>query len=192
VLQNLLKLTPNSKQRGGLHPALFHMAKQQDVALSSSSGETLKRKKSLLFVHFSGPKSMVSSDSLFKDDNEHGHLVDGFSIPLKIKPLSSKGSYFSETANGYFRHAYMILKNQELYLFSNNDAKGHEKMFVLSPGVFIKMGSQISKQSHPGLAFLKISRLFPIELVLGGRAAGPKGQKTERGRVTMYFETREV
>ena len=45
--------------------------------------------------------------------------MDGLQIPLKTKMIIVKGPYFQKTHQGFFKTGYLILKNQELYLYND-------------------------------------------------------------------------
>jgi len=65
-------------------------------------------------------------------------FVDGFQHPQKFGITKVSGSFFERTALGSYRKDYMVLINQELYIYRDKEHRDHKKMIVLTPGVFVK------------------------------------------------------
>jgi hypothetical protein len=125
-----------------------------------------------------------------------GKVLDGLQIPLKAKMVKVKGTYLEKTAQGYYKSSYLILKNSELYFYSDEKLKDLSLMLVLTPGVFVikKKEIYIPYDSVNQRVFHKISKLYPIEIQIGG-SIGNNGlmpsyfhQGNFDGVITLYFE----
>jgi hypothetical protein len=66
----------------------------------------------------------MSQQSIKLDKKEYlkeevSRVLDGLYIPLKAKMIKLKGTYLEKTAQGYYKTSYLILKNSELYFYSD-------------------------------------------------------------------------
>lgn len=84
--------------------------------------------------------------------------------------IKLKGSYLQKTALGYYKTSFMILKNAELYLYDDQYNMELEQMLILSPGVFVNKIKEINISSNSIRANPnhKISKVYPVELYMGG------------------------
>ena len=92
----------------------------------------------------------------------------------------------------------MVLTNQELYMYSNKEAKVHHSFIVLTPGVFVKkLAPLILPHEGEDKNFRdckKDKKMFPIEIYVGGMI-GNIGIDTEHNTTgkqnvvfTLFFE----
>ena len=91
----------------------------------------------------------------------------------------------------------MVLTNQELYLYSKKDSTKHQKLIILSPGVFVRsLPPQTVERSSNKDA--KNPKIYPIELSIGGNIANIGiepvilSQGNQNGIITLFFEDQEV
>ena len=90
----------------------------------------------------------------------------------------------------------MILKNSELYLYSDGKNMILEQMLVLTPGVFIsKKGEQ---RIEGGSIHAKIHKIYPVEIWVGGQISNNGINKSQfhkgnfSGLITIYFEKQDI
>lgn len=98
-------------------------------------------------------------------------------------------------AHGYFKESYMVLTNQELYLYLDKDQPSYTHMVVLTPGVFVKSLSYIAVNPDQGSSQGKV---YPIELYVGGQLGNIGNEQVKLckgnslGIITLYFDTQDA
>ena len=101
-----------------------------------------------------------------------------------------------KTSTGYFKTNYMVLTNQELYLYSDKDSIAFNKLIIMSPGVFVKGLNALNVESASTGDELR--KLYPIELYVGGQIVNigvanevnlSRGSNT--GTITLFLETQD-
>ena len=131
-------------------------------------------------------------------------VLDGFLIPVNMeerKRMNFQGEFLMKTKIGSFREFYMVLHNNELYVYTDKENRNHSSHYVLSGG-FVKIhrvhilnnlclgdpkvknilyekdiGSRVANDRAQD-----IKKMFPIELSLGGK----------NGTLNFFFETMEI
>lgn len=93
-----------------------------------------------------------------------------------------QGQFLELTVFGYFRKGFMVLHNEELYLYEFKDAPSHKKLIVLTPGVVVKSQQAVPENLKKNSKFKGIigsneaagdgspRRIFPIDIIVGGAA----------------------
>jgi hypothetical protein len=136
--------------------------------LNTRQTQSLKAKAELR-KHNSGTNDSGKSNEHLQDviSSKPTTVVvkDGFNIPVKQKLISISGSYLLLTSGGYYKDAWMSLKNQELYFYTDRMSQVHNMMITLTPGVFIKMHKEIVDN----MKTQKFQKVFPIEINIGGQ-----------------------
>lgn len=87
--------------------------------------------------------------------------------------IKFEGSFLQKTQLGFYRQSVIILSNQELYIYDDRyeiSSKPHTMLLVLTPGVFVQsLPSRLREVSQDKMnASEKISKVYPIELYVGG------------------------
>ena len=96
-----------------------------------------------------------------------------------------KGSFFQKTHQGFFKDGFLVLKNQELYLYNDQNCSFLNQTLILSPNVFVEKG----KEEIIGPK----NKYYPIELYLGGQITNNGKEKSTfhegnyEGVFTLYF-----
>ena len=48
-------------------------------------------------------------------------ILDGFQVPIKNTHIKLSGCFFEKRPHGHYRKKFMVLTNQEIYIYENKD-----------------------------------------------------------------------
>lgn len=133
----------------------------------------LNKKHSLSDSKLETAQHFKASYELFKNIHSQNLKVlvrDGFNIPVRDSTLQKQGPCLVKTPQGFFKQQYLILKNQELYIYSNSESRVENDMIVLQPNLFIQTlhEKRVDNQYHQNDEKLIIKKVFPIKIFTGG------------------------
>ena len=87
--------------------------------------------------------------------------------------LFYEGYFLIKLITGYYKRQYLVLKNQELYIYSSKLKKKEEEMFVLTSSSYIKVMAEKKVSLVPGGSSKddELTSVFPIAVFHGGEIA---------------------
>lgn len=98
-------------------------------------------------------------------------LTDGFQIPIKFCNTRIGQTFLRKTPKGFYKSTYMILSNQELYIYNSKKNQDYKDLLIMTPGVFIKALPAISlspQDIQQKIYEYEHQKVYPIEIHLGG------------------------
>lgn len=134
-----------------------------------------------------------SAEDLIRNISENDlKVLDGFQVPLSLDyRLRTSKTHLQKTNHGFFKRRYMVLSQNELYFYADQESEAHYRVVILSPGVFVQQLNVLNINKCDQ----EVTRVFPIELYVGGSTLGNIGvdsnKCTDPGLITLFFETLE-
>lgn len=91
-----------------------------------------------------------------RESQQNSVLEDGFTLPVRFKNIRMRQLCRRRTVHGFYREAYLVLVNEELYVYDSKDQAFHEMLIILTPGVLVKALPILNlEDQHP-------SQLYPV------------------------------
>ena len=115
--------------------------------------------------------------------------------------IMNGGPAYVKTPEGYYKSQFIVLKNSELYIYSDKSSEVENMMLVLSPRVFVRVEPEIKvTDSQVSLLTDKpLTKVFAVILIIGGEFYTNQGihkasmyDGDYRGRVTLFFKSQDT
>lgn len=81
----------------------------------------------------------ISSPALETDEEIEHVILNGFQLPFDNDIDNHRSDGLIRQPNGYYRKVFLVLQNNELYVYPENGKKqAHHEVYILAPRVFVR------------------------------------------------------